>query len=116
VHAPAPFAAVLMAGAGAAWAAYTLRGRGSVDPLADTAGNFAHAVPVRAGRDARAGPRHFSWPGLGLAIASGALASGIGYAWWYRALPGLSRARAATLQLAAPRSRRSAAWRSSARR
>jgi len=102
VRAPEPFAAVLMVIAGAAWAAYTLRGRGSVDPLADTAGNFVHAVPFALAAMLVPGPRHFTWPGLGLALASGALASGIGYAWWYRALPKLSRARAATLQLAAP--------------
>ena len=61
-----------------------------------------YAVPFALAAMLVPGPRHFSWPGLGLALASGALASGIGYAWWYRALPQLSRTRAATLQLAAP--------------
>jgi drug/metabolite transporter (DMT)-like permease len=102
VHAPAPFAALLMALAGASWGTYTLRGRGSADPLADTAGNFVYAVPFALAATLVPGPRHFSGPGIALAIASGAVASGIGYAWWYRALPQLSRARAATVQLAAP--------------
>jgi drug/metabolite transporter (DMT)-like permease len=37
-----------------------------------------------------------------LALASGALASGVGYVVWYAALRGLSAARAATVQLTAP--------------
>jgi len=102
VHAPPLIAAVLMAAAGASWGAYTLRGRGAQDPLADTASNFVLAVPFALAAFAVPGPRHFTWPGAGLAIASGALASGVGYALWYRALPSLSRSRAATLQLAAP--------------
>jgi drug/metabolite transporter (DMT)-like permease len=60
------------------------------------------AVPFALAAWAVPGPRHFTWPGAGLAVASGALASGLGYALWYRALPSLTRARAATLQLAAP--------------
>ena len=43
-----------------------------------------------------------AWRGLALAVASGAIASGCGYAFWYAALPGLSRRRAAILQLLAP--------------
>ena len=102
VHAPAPFAALLMVLAGVAWGAYTLRGRGSAAPLADTAANFIHAIPFALAGMLLPGPRHFTWEGAGLALASGALASGVGYALWYRALPKLARARAATLQLAAP--------------
>jgi drug/metabolite transporter (DMT)-like permease len=48
------------------------------------------------------GVRHVTWSGVGLAVASGALASGVGYALWYRALPSLTKTRAATLQLAVP--------------
>jgi len=102
VHAPPVMGAVLMAAAGASWGVYTLRGRGSADPVADTASNFALAIPSAIAAMALPGSRHFTWPGAGLAVASGALASGVGYALWYRALPSLSRARAATLQLAAP--------------
>jgi drug/metabolite transporter (DMT)-like permease len=45
---------------------------------------------------------HASGWGLLLAIASGALTSGLGYAVWYAALTELSATRAATLQLAVP--------------
>ena len=47
-------------------------------------------------------PAHLETAGLVLAIASGALASGLGYTFWYAALPALSATRAAILQLAVP--------------
>jgi drug/metabolite transporter (DMT)-like permease len=40
--------------------------------------------------------------GFWYAIASGALASGIGYTIWYTALPGLKATNAATVQLSVP--------------
>lgn len=40
--------------------------------------------------------------GIGAAIVSGALASGVGYAIWYMALCGLNAIRAATVQLSVP--------------
>jgi len=40
--------------------------------------------------------------GVGYAIASGALASGAGYAIWYTALRGLKTTSAATIQLSVP--------------
>ena len=43
-----------------------------------------------------------SLPGVLLAVASGALASGLGYAVWYAALAGLTASRAATVQLSVP--------------
>jgi drug/metabolite transporter (DMT)-like permease len=49
-----------------------------------------------------AGERQWSWRGALLAIASGALASGVGYSLWYAALRGLTAARAAVLQLTVP--------------
>jgi len=42
------------------------------------------------------------WMGIGYAIASGAIASGIGYAIWYTALPHLRAGTAATVQLSVP--------------
>ena len=44
------------------------------------------------------------WDGQGalLALASGGLASGLGYAVWYAALRGLTATRAAVIQLAVP--------------
>lgn len=103
VAAPEPLSAALMLAAGSAWGWYSLRGRGAVDPLATTAHNFARAVPVATLcalpflSQVRASPL-----GAGLAVASGALASGVGYSLWYAALPSLSRLRAALVQLAVP--------------
>jgi drug/metabolite transporter (DMT)-like permease len=101
--APDPAGAALMLGAGAAWGAYSLRGRGARDPLAITAHNFLLGVPLAGAlsgalaRDASATPA-----GLALAAASGALASGGGYSLWYAALPALGATRAAAVQLAVP--------------
>ncbi len=103
VTAPDPFGAVLMAIAGIAWGFYSLRGRGAVDPLAASAGNFIYSVLLAVilslffWRDFSA-----SSTGLALAVASGALASGCGYVIWYAALPGLTATRAATVQLSVP--------------
>ncbi|MBN9308697.1 DMT family transporter [Devosia sp.] len=101
--APHPVGAGLMVGAGLCWAAYTLLGRGSSSPLADTAGNFARTLPAAlilllvslfgAPLDPIA---------AGYAVASGALASGLGYAVWYLVLPGLPRTTAAVVQLTVP--------------
>ncbi|MGH7726614.1 MAG: DMT family transporter [Candidatus Eiseniibacteriota bacterium] len=120
--APAPFAAALMLGAGVAWGRYSLLGRGAPDPLFETARNFALASipalalsafalvigsPFGAGSTLETGPvtalrPHVTAQGIGLAIASGAVASGLGYVAWYAALRSLSATRAATLQLAVP--------------
>ena len=103
VSAPPLFAAVLMALAGAAWGVYSLRGRGAPDPLRATAGNFLRAAPlafvlwlpfVRVA--------HADGAGILLAIVSGAVTSGIGYALWYTALRELTAMRAATVQLSVP--------------
>lgn len=103
LSAPPLGGALLMAVAGLAWGVYTLRGKGGGDPLQVTAGNFMRAaVPALALGLA-------GWPsavlhgsGVGYAVASGALASGLGYAIWYTALPGLTLSTAATVQLSVP--------------
>ena len=93
----------LMLCAGVAWGVYSLRGRRSGDPLRDTAGNFARAVPGALLISAIMW-RHSSWDRMGVALAvlSGALASGVGYAAWYSALPRLRAIAAANLQLSVP--------------
>lgn len=99
-----PFkSSALMAAAGIAWGLYTLRGKGSDDPLADTAGNFVRSVPmiVLAAIPFILGP-NVSTRGVLLAILSGAVASGIGYAVWYSALKFNSATRAGALQLSVP--------------
>lgn len=104
--APDPLGAVLMAAAGVAWGLYSLRGRASQAPLAATAGNFLRSVPMATGLSALSAlavePPRATAAGLGLAVASGALASGVGYSLWYAALPHLTATRAAIIQLAVP--------------
>ena len=101
--APHPFGTVLMALAGASWAVYSLIGRGSRSPLADTTGNFVRCAPIAIGL---VGIGLWTTPvaptGVAYAIASGAIASGLGYAVWYMALPALSRVQASTVQLTVP--------------
>ena len=103
LSAPPLGAATLMFGAGIAWGIYSLRGKTAGDPLRATAGNFLRAVPmvvvlsVVAFRFA-----NFDRAGIVYAIISGALASGVGYAIWYSALPALKASAAATVQLSVP--------------
>lgn len=103
IDAPSPAGSALMATAGIAWGLYTMRGKRSSSPVRDTAGNFivAAAPAVVAGL--------YFWPaeapaaaGIWLGIASGAVASGLGYAVWYAALRGLTPVRAAVVQVATP--------------
>ncbi|MGL6291126.1 MAG: DMT family transporter [Silanimonas sp.] len=101
--APPLGAALWMLGAGVAWGLYSLWGRGSVDPVADTAGHFARALPFTVALLlVNADALRIDATGLACAIASGAIASGLGYVLWYRVLPQLGALRAATLQLAVP--------------
>ncbi|MFA3919016.1 DMT family transporter [Ruegeria hyattellae] len=95
--------AALMALAGLGWAAYTLAGRSAPDALAATAGNFVVALPLTAAAIWVVGPAlHMTLVGLSLACLSGAVTSGLGYALWYRLVPQLSPAVAATVQLSVP--------------
>jgi drug/metabolite transporter (DMT)-like permease len=101
--APAPLGAALMIFAGISWGIYSLRGRGAGDATLVTAGNFARAVPFAIAVSlAMLGRVSIDWMGIGYAVASGAVASGIGYAIWYTALPHLKAGTAATVQLSVP--------------
>jgi drug/metabolite transporter (DMT)-like permease len=101
--APPLAGSVLMLLAGVAWGVYSLRGRGGGDPLQVTAGNFMRAVPITLLLGLLM-PGHLSFDraGIVLAVVSGALTSGIGYAIWYAVLPALKAAHAATVQLSVP--------------
>ena len=102
-EAPSFSGAVLMLLSGIAWGLYSLWGRGAQSPLAETAGNFLRAVPfgiVLIFFTAQG--EYFSSQGVLLAIASGALASGLGYALWYAVLPSLKAMSAAMVQLSVP--------------
>ena len=95
--------AVLMAAAGVAWGVYSLRGRHAGDALAATGANFQRATPMALGLSVLSlSTFHASGTGVLLAVASGALTSGLGYVVWYAALRGLTALRAATVQLSVP--------------
>jgi drug/metabolite transporter (DMT)-like permease len=101
--APSPAGSALMILAGIAWGIYSLRGGAAADPLSETAGNFARAVPLTLVVSLMAYAQlHIQRGGLVLALASGALASGLGYVIWYRALRGLSAVTASVVQLSVP--------------
>jgi len=107
--APPMFGALLMISAGIAWAIYSLRGKNELgDPTCITAGNFIRTIPmtlimgiVLAGTYSL---EKFSADFLGVAyaIASGSLASGLGYAFCYAVLPQLNAITAASVQLSVP--------------
>lgn len=97
----------LMSIAAFGWGVYSLIGRGVRDPLAATAWNFLYSFPlvavvwiVAALRDVDAVTLQPN--AIWLAICSGAITSGLGYALWYKALPQLGATRAALAQLSVP--------------
>lgn len=98
---PPPGSVALMLIAAVGWGIYSLRGQGTDQPLAATAGNFLLTVPIVAVLWIGTG-LGLTWAGAGLAIASGAIASGIGYAIWYSVLPTLGATLAAIAQLTVP--------------
>jgi drug/metabolite transporter (DMT)-like permease len=101
--APPLLPALLMTVAGLAWGVYSLRGRGIADPLRATASNFIWSVPLALLSSALLSHQHYATPrGLALAVASGAVASGLGYVIWYAAVRRLAALRAAAVQLSVP--------------
>ncbi len=108
LSAPPIRGAALMLVAGIAWGIYSLRGMGAGDPTLITSGNFLRTVPMALLLGAwrfmgmPADTMSIDATGVAYAIASGALASGIGYSIWYSALPQLKSTTAATVQLSVP--------------
>ncbi|HEV7767565.1 MAG TPA: DMT family transporter [Thermoanaerobaculia bacterium] len=100
---PDPLGVGLMTIAGIAWAVYSLIGRTTTDPLAANARSFLWSSPLAIAIS-------LVWPasvvmtgrGIALALVSGAVTSGVGYAIWYRALPRLTVTQAAVAQLSVP--------------
>ncbi len=90
-----------MAAAAFGWGVYSLKGRGAKDPLALTAANFVVSLPIVA-LLLFVAPFETPASGTALAILSGAVTSGLGYALWYAILPSLGATRAAVAQLSAP--------------
>ena len=103
MSAPPLSGAILMALAGIGWGFYSLRGHSETSALAGTTFNFLRSVPFLlivvpfAFRDL-----HLSDQGIVLAVLSGAVTSGVGYAIWYTALGSLGSMQAAMVQLAVP--------------
>ncbi|MGI8481526.1 MAG: DMT family transporter [Chthoniobacterales bacterium] len=103
LSAPPLGGSILMLGAGIAWGIYSLRGKTAADPASATSGNFLRAVPLAAALSIVLLSRtRLDSAGIVYAVLSGAIASGVGYAIWYTALPGLKAASAATVQLSVP--------------
>ena len=103
VTAPNPLGALLMVVAGVAWGAYSLLGQRVDGALLATSTNFIYCVPIALVLSALfVSDVDVSVRGAMLAAASGALASGVGYAIWYAALSGLTAGSAATVQLSVP--------------
>ena len=101
--APSIGGSVLMLFSGIAWGIYSLRGRRNKHPLISTANNFILSVPfVIVISIIFFSQMNISSRGFLLALTSGAVTSGLGYAIWYVALRGLTATRAATVQLSVP--------------
>lgn len=101
---PSLSGALMMAISGTAWGIYSIRGKTCVSPLRTTGFNFLRslvAVPILA----LIGMSYLStisMTGVMLAVASGAIASGIGYSIWYVAMPLLKTTQSAVVQLCVP--------------
>ena len=100
---PSVIGFVLMAFAGVAWGVYTWHGKKVTKALFATTSNFVRTLPMLLVALLLVGFKlEISLEGLWLAIASGALMSGIGYALWYSVLAHISASVAAVLQLLVP--------------
>jgi drug/metabolite transporter (DMT)-like permease len=103
VTAPDPLGAALMAASGSSWGFFSLLARGVAHPVEANASNFICCAVLAAIVNLFfIGDFHSAPSGLGLAVASGAIASGLGYVVWYLALRHLPATRAATVQLSVP--------------
>jgi drug/metabolite transporter (DMT)-like permease len=100
---PSLTSSLSMLGAGVAWGIYSLLGKGAKNPVQATANNFLRTVPLALGLSVFTYSQiRLDLVGIGCAIASGAIASGVGYTLWYYALPGLKATQAAVVQLSVP--------------
>lgn len=103
IEAPSLIGAILMLVSGIAWGIYSLLGRGTADPLAETAGHFLRAAPMAVCISLILFPSlQIDASGALYALLSGALTSGLGYVLWYRVLPEIHAIHASTVQLSVP--------------
>ncbi|WP_038250579.1 DMT family transporter [Ghiorsea bivora] len=100
---PSWYGLLLMSISGVAWGFYTLLGKGSTQPLADTASNFIRCLPLVVLLMLFSFEyTHLNMQGVWYAVLSGAIASGVGYTIWYMALEKLETIHAAVVQLFVP--------------
>lgn len=99
--APSLAGGLLMAAAALGWGIYSLMGREAEDALGSTAVNFLLAAPLGLLAFAIL-PDQITTRGVVLAILSGGVTSGLGYALWYQIVPHLGSTRAAVAQLSVP--------------
>ncbi|MDP5253162.1 MULTISPECIES: DMT family transporter [unclassified Vibrio] len=102
---PSGIGFVLMTLSGIAWGLYTLAGKKATQPTSETAYNFFRAIPfavVIALTVFVLSTPTLTTRGVLLAIASGALASGCGYALWYQVLGKITTMQAGVVQLFVP--------------
>lgn len=105
VGAPPLLYGCIMIISGLAWSVYSLLGRGTRNPTSATAGNFIRATPMALILFLCMLPTSsitLDTAGIGYAIASGAITSGLGYILWYAAVRELKVTQAATVQLSVP--------------
>jgi len=113
LSAPDPLGTALMVIAGIGWGAYSLRAKGAVAPLLDTAGNFIRGSAMMVLLYAAIAVFALTlgllkWSpaltgfGVTMALLSGGITSGLGYALWYYCLQRLTTTKAAIVQLSVP--------------
>ena len=89
-----------MALAGVGWGVFSLRGRGSRDPLGDMGISFVALLPMALVLMVLGGG--WSLSGVVAAVICGGVTSGLGYALWYRVLPQIAATTGAVAQLSVP--------------
>jgi drug/metabolite transporter (DMT)-like permease len=101
--APDPLGAALMGISGLAWGCFSLIARNASSPVETNAANLIGCLLPAAGISLLAA-HNFEASTIGalIAIASGGIATGLGYIVWYLALHGLPATHAATVQLSMP--------------
>jgi drug/metabolite transporter (DMT)-like permease len=103
VTAPNPLGVAAMGVSGLGWGMFSLYARGTDHPVEVNASNLLCClIPTAAINVFLLQQANVTAAGLGLAIASGAAATGLGYVVWYLALRNLPATRAATVQLSVP--------------
>jgi len=100
--APNLLGAALMVLAGIGWGVYSILGRTAVRPTAETAANFLLAVPFGLIALLFTNEVPPTTAGIALALTSGIVTSGLGYALWYHILPRIQTSTAAVAQLTVP--------------